>query len=180
MVGLPPMIAKFHWEELNFKASICCSKNLQVFPVPKFTDQLVVTCVWHTDLIGAIFRYFCIVSAYCPGLKEDIPNMLRKVIKHCANSNIEIICGIDSNPHSSCWGSRTDDRRGGIVKDLILEHNLHIINIGCRPTLVGVRGESIIDITLSFGNIQQFMSGWHVSQDYNGSDYRTIVFRLIY
>jgi hypothetical protein len=49
IVGLPPTIAKFHSEELHFKASICCSKYLQVFPVPQFTDQLVVTCVWHTE-----------------------------------------------------------------------------------------------------------------------------------
>ena len=37
---------------------------------------------------------------------------------------------------------------------------------------------SSIDITSSCGNIQQFMSGWHVSQDYNGSDHRPIVFKV--
>ena len=63
MVGLPPMIGKYHSEEQNFKASICYSKNLQIFPVPQFTDQLVATCVWHMDLRGAAFRDLYIVSA---------------------------------------------------------------------------------------------------------------------
>jgi hypothetical protein len=67
MVGSHPRIAKFNSEELNFNASICCSKNLQVFPVPQFIDQLVVICVWHTDHRGAAFRDIFVVSAYCPG-----------------------------------------------------------------------------------------------------------------
>ena len=39
MVGLPPTICKYHSKEQNFKASICYSKNLQIFLIPQFTDQ---------------------------------------------------------------------------------------------------------------------------------------------
>ena len=51
--------------------------------------------------------------------------MLVPFLANLISGNLEILCGIDYKAHTSCWGSSTDDGRGGLFEDLNVKHNYY-------------------------------------------------------
>ena len=55
------------------RAAIICSTHLNVWPVPEFCSGDMVTCILKTKKHGNIY----VVSLYCDGEKQPIPDMLK-------------------------------------------------------------------------------------------------------
>ena len=55
------------------RAAIICSAHLNVWPVPEICSGDMVTCILKTKKHGNIY----VVSLYCDGEKQPIPDMLK-------------------------------------------------------------------------------------------------------
>ena len=78
-------------------------------------------------------------------LQEVIPDSSTAVMKYAKDKRLAILLCIDSNCHSSSFGT-DDNKRGEVLDDFIAAHNLKIENKGteytfettffffCRPT----------------------------------------------
>ena len=53
-----------------------------------------------------------------------------------------------------------------------------VCNWGNRPTFITKNRREILDITLTFGNINDSIRDWRVSEEHSFSDYRLIEFSL--
>ena len=101
-----------------------------------------------------------------------------KLVKFCKQSNLPLIVGMDSNAHSSMWGSSDDNKRGEDLEELILEQNLHVMNQGTENTFsIGDKG-SVIDVTLANEKALEMwdLNDWAVSKSESFSDHRYITF----
>ena len=81
-------------------------------------------------------------------LKEVIPDSLTAVMKYAKDKRLAILLCIDSNCHSSSFGT-DDNKRGEVLDDFIAVHNLKIENKGTEYTFETTLASTIIDITLS-------------------------------
>ena len=112
--------------------------------------------------------------------KLKLPTVLpkfRELVEHCHNNGKRLICGIDSNAHSSLWGSPDTNKRGENLEDFIFEYGLYVENIGHTPTWQRGDSESIIDITLSL-NMGEDVQKWKVSEDPTFLDHKLISFMV--
>ena len=126
-------IQRHHSQENHFRAAICHSKDINMWEVPQFTSPDVSTCVWRPSLASNC-REIYLISAYWAGGTAEIPEELKEVVEFCQSENIEFICGIDSNAHSSWWGNPRTDRRGEKLEDFLLDQNLWLLNQGRTST----------------------------------------------
>jgi hypothetical protein len=102
---------------------------------------------------------------------EDLRSCIR-------NSSTEVLLAGDFNSKSPTWGSRTEDRRGRALAELLAECDLVVQNQGEEATFVGGRGESVIDITCASTGLAQKISGWRVNDNVTLSDHRPITFQI--
>ena len=87
---------------------------------------------------------------------------------------------VNSNAHSTWWGARESDTRGQMVKQVLAQHDLVILNKGTTPTFRGHNGHStIIDLTFCDKVTKAFVKGWHVSEEITPSDHQPIKFKII-
>ena len=89
------------------------------------------------------------------------------------------ILGIDSNSHSTLFGSPENNSRGDIMDLFVFENHLDILNRGKKPTFVTSRAKTIVDISLAY-KAKEIVQGWKVLDDYWFSDHRCIEFNLIF
>jgi exonuclease III len=80
-----------------------------------------------------------------------------------------IITG-DFNAHNPLWKSKSLNRRGRVIEELIEEYNFVLINTG-QPTYQGIRGGmSVLDLTMVSSEIG-LKCTWTVLEDAWGSDH---------
>lgn len=166
-------IQKHHSQEAHFRAAICHSRDINVWEVPQFTSPDVTTCIWRPDS-SQTSKEIYLISAYWSGNAVEIPKELKEAVEFCQRKNIEFICGIDSNAHSSWWGSPRTDQRGEKLEDFLLEHNLFLLNQGQTNTFKTPVGQSKIDITFCSAFIHRNIKNWKVWTNFSGSDHRII------
>ena len=107
-----------------------------------------------------------IISCYLDiNIKDVIPPELNKALDYAQKQGLAVILGMDSNAHSSSFGSTANKR--GEQLDLFIAH--HIENQGLTPTFQARGAQTIIDITLT-ARLSVSVTNWTVSQEYNGSD----------
>ena len=94
----------------------------------------------------------------------------------CRIKNIPCVIGIDCNAHSPQWGCKDENLRGKILEELIAQYNLQIQNVGDNPTYVRENANSVIDLTLTMGNVD--VAKWLVSDAASLSDHKAIQFEL--
>lgn len=68
-----------------------------------------------------------------------------------------IITG-DFNTKHKAWGSKTEDNRGWVLLEWIVQHKLIILNEGQTSTCYRSSGESVIDLSLCTENIAMRIS----------------------
>eukprot|EP00095_Tigriopus_kingsejongensis_P003895 maker-scaffold296_size217904-snap-gene-0.11 protein:Tk03895 transcript:maker-scaffold296_size217904-snap-gene-0.11-mRNA-1 annotation:"lian-aa1 retrotransposon protein" len=149
------------------------NRSLYLTSVPHLSDKDLLVALWNT--LKEDTPRIVIVSAYFDILDDSVvPGNLTQVMKFCADNNLPVIIGTDSNAHSVVWGYETN-RRGEILEEWILNHNLAVANIGKKPTFVTTRASSCINATItSMGIICQ---GWKV-ESFLASDHELITFKV--
>ncbi len=145
------------------------AKNINLWLCPSFTGRDVTTCLMKTGK-----KEYYIVSAYLDIEVNEIPvELLRLLAQH---GQKPIILGMDSNSHSTLWGSKDTNRRGERLEERIALHNLCVLNEGQTPTFVSPLGSTVIDVTLCTSNIYSDIYSWHVIDEDEFSDHRRIEF----
>jgi len=77
----------------------------------------------------------------------------------------------DFSPHSSVWGCSKTDIRGKLVEDILLKHNLSLLNDGSYTYLHPATGSlSAIDLSIATPSLYLDFS-WQVIIDQHGSDH---------
>jgi hypothetical protein len=75
----------------------------------------------------------------------------------------QVIVGIDSNAKFHWWFSRMTDVRGSALKDVIIQHNLMLVNTPSKlSTYFSILSESWIDITLATPSAVNEVQKWDV------------------
>ena len=151
-------------------------------PMPQFTCHDIATGILEG---GCLKQPVVVASVYledCRNSREAKPvilPMMEELVNFCANKNMRLIMGLDSNAHSPLWGSVDTNKRGETLEEFIFQKSLHVHNVGHEPTWEVLRRNcsSIIDITLSL-NLGDEIHDWHVSQKESISDHKMICFVL--
>ena len=149
------------------RAAIIC-KNIKSWPIPQWTDKDTATANIMIDKKRAV-----VSSVYWDITEEDPPKILESLAKQ---KDVPVIIGMDSNAHSTTWGSKENNKRGERLEEILLENDLHILNQGSKATFIGAQGESVIDLTLTNQKGLSLIEEWKVEEEDFGSDHRAISF----
>ena len=107
------------------RAAIYFSKNLIAWYIESLSTRDIT--VIQTKIKS---RETLIVSVYLDiTIKEVIPDDLTTVMKYARDKRLAILLCIDSNCHSSSFGT-DGNKRGEVLDDFIAAHNLKIENKG--------------------------------------------------
>ena len=85
---------------------------------------------------------------------------INRLISYARTNNLKLVVGVDSNAHSSLWGSDEANRRGEILEEWILTNELFVANVGRSPTFVRGNSATCVDVTISSMDIQ--INDWAV------------------
>ncbi len=108
----------------------------------------------------------------------DLPEEFVKLLEYAQGKDIPVlICG-DFNAHSAVWGSHTPNARGRIMEEVMITHDLCVLNEGDRPTFKheNTKG-TIIDVCLASSVLMKRFDDWKVSNYATASDHRQIDFK---
>jgi hypothetical protein len=173
---------KLHYHkqiEQRPRAAIGHSSDLDILSIPNLTDKDVCSCLWNKP---GDSKPTLIISAYWDGLINSIPEMLTSAINFANNKQYQYILCIDANAHSTLWGSTSDNARGKLFEEFIIENGMEIHNRHNSPTFQTIRAgrtiQSIIDLTITSNLHNSPISNWSTSQSFEGSDHRMIHFSI--
>jgi hypothetical protein len=123
-----------------------------------------------------------LISAYWDNNSSQIPEKLDLALQHARNKNHQFILCIDSNAHSTIWGSPHDNSRGHTFEEFMASYNIQLQNIGKNNTFQTIRDgrqiSSIIDLTLTSEQHPSPIKNWRISNSFEGSDHRMIHFTI--
>jgi len=107
---------------------------------------------------------------------QDMKKLEDILIKY--HNDTLIICG-DFNAKNRTWGSGEIDAGGSMLLNLIIKHDMIILNDPkSPPTFVGPNGHSWVDVTIVKNLDPNKVQNWKVLEDFNLSDHRTISFTI--
>ncbi|CAB4040267.1 Retrovirus-related Pol poly from type-1 retrotransposable element R1 [Paramuricea clavata] len=161
------------------RAALFASKSLAMWPVPAFTDGDMATALWKTRRPGLEEVYVASVYLDITAKKIVWPLRLVRLVEHCNNSNSQLLLLMDANSHSPWWGSPEANDRGKIMEELILVHNLAVLNTGSKPTFRNRNTPGTHpDVSLATPTLSDLVSNWRVSDGVVGSDHQMILFHI--
>lgn len=151
-------------------AVVVCDPNINVVKMHELCDEHVV-CVYLKGAFGELY----VVSIYCQ-FRDPIDGYLSRLDNILmALYGRPVLIGMDSNAKSPMWFGPVADERGAKLEELILQHDLTILNESSPvSTFSSVHGESNIDVTLVSSAAARLVSRWRVWQDWSTSDHRCI------
>ena len=156
----------------NPRAAIFSSRKLNMLELPNLEDR---DCA--VGLIKINKRSTMIASVYLDcNNREVISGKLKQLVQFSEDKNFPLLIGMDSNCHSTLYGTETN-ARGTILEDFIINNSLVVENVGTKPTFQSSRYSTCIDVTLSRG-LSNVVKGWEVNDSFNASDHNNISFRL--
>ena len=124
-----PKSCSTYCSDNNPRTAIYLSKNLIAWYIESLTTRDIT--VVQTKIKS---RETLIVSVYLDiTIKEVIPDSLTTVMKYAKDKRLAILLCIDSNCHSSSFGT-DDNKRGEVLDDFIAAHDLKIENKGTEYT----------------------------------------------
>ena len=160
----------------KIRSCIVAEKSLDIWPLTQFSDedQMAVGIIAGGSTL-------ILTSTYMPfdSIEDPPPEMLRKLVDFCIQKNYQLIIGADANSHNTAWGSTDTNNRGDKLLDYIVSTDLHVCNVGDKPTFSIANRQEVIDITLASKGIERKISGWRVSEKENFSDHNTIHFSIL-
>ena len=143
---------------------------------PEFTSGDMATCYLKSskkedDII--------VTSLYLDITNDSVwPPLLGKLLNYCQVNNKEIVILADTNAHSTLWNCNETNKRGEIMEEHIILHNLCIMNIGNHYTFYNRRARTIIDVTMCSNSLADRITDWRVSDAITSSDHLLIEFNL--
>ena len=172
-------------QTLGSQVKILTSKKKDEYPwaaIAVTNPTITVTNLKHhgncntvvAEIIKEQYKLYAISGYLSP--HQDVTftlNHLGGILHTLRGSNI--ILGIDSNAHSTSWGSATTDAAGEAIEMFIAQHDLTIINEPSNITIFCSNwGSSNIDLTLARGSIKRRISDWRVEDNWTTSDHREL------
>ena len=121
-----------------------------------------------------------IVSMYMDITKPVINDYINKIIDFRRRTDSDLIICVDSNAHSTLWGSREGNARGRELEQYLFQQDLVVINQGGIPTFESSLGSSVIDLTICNDRFATKISEWQVRIGEIQSDHRLISFNVDY
>lgn len=94
------------------------------------------------------------------------------------STQTEVLIAGDFNSHHFDWGSRSCNKRGEALSDLIHAHGLVICNTGNTPTFHNRNGSSIIDLTIASPALAARITDWEVLDTTSLSDHNYIKYKI--
>ena len=154
----------------------------------------MLNCLYHSDYsekdmttisVNIDGKDTFITSVYWEGdpTSSPLPEKLTELLAHVKTNNNPLVICMDSNAHSSMWGSPETDQRGQELEDLLLENDLILLNgSNTAPTFIGATSKegTHIDITAVSLNTSPKYINWHLSNEVTLSDHRLIRFNYKY
>jgi hypothetical protein len=170
---------KLHYQSgEQARAAIAHTKDLNIMGLPHLTDGDMVSCL----LTEGDGRKTLLISAYWDITSRSLPPKLEIAVEWANRTDIQFIICMDTNAHSTLWGSPVTNTRGNTMEDFMAAHDIDIANIGQEPTFKTYREnrilQSIIDLTLIPNMAGNIIQDWKISDSYEGSDHRMIHFTI--
>ena len=148
------------------RACIYVTSDMICSLIPQFSSEDVVAVrVKNVRREGDSFVF---VSAYMALEEPAPPVILKELLSFSDRDKIPTVIGSDANAHHTVWGSSNVNTRD----------NLHICNVGSKPTFRTRKREEVLDLTLINRNAENCISDWHVSDMPSFSDHMYIRFRV--
>ncbi len=163
----------FHTIKGKPRAGIGARNDINPWLVEEFTGEDIATvAVMINNKVVYLSSVYLDINL--PVRNPSLVAMVEKANRKA----IPLLIGLDTNAHSSLWGSENSNSRGEEMEDMILEHNLFILNEGSRPTFRTNRASTIIDVTLVNQEAMQTLgiADWKVEETESLSDHKYISF----
>lgn len=124
----------------------------------------------------SIVIYGCYISPNVD--REEFSNYIAMLRADMKKHRKDIVVGGDFNAKSYMWGSKTEDKRGEILVEWLMEEDLVIHNQGDVPTFVRGDSTSYIDLTFSTRGIAKQIRNWRVIEEENLSLHQHICYDI--
>ena len=125
------------------RAAIIHSNHLPVTPLQQFCSaDMAVGMITYQPKGRAAWqkKTLCIVSSYWDIKRDAVPEELTAFIDHARKKNWDLQVHMDSNSHSTLFGSRDQNKRGDTLEEYLAQHGLIPMNVGSDPTFFGGTG----------------------------------------
>lgn len=165
----------------KMRTCILVRQDLQCLPLLQWCSRDITSLniTWSQD--GGERNTITVCSVYLPHDSTAPPPTveLESIVEHATAERHQLLLGCDANAHHQIgWGSTDTNVRGEALLDFIVAHNLHVLNVGSRPTFVTRGRQEVIDVTLCTENVVKFIRGWHVVEEPSLSDHKFICFHM--
>lgn len=136
--GLLPNIRGFHGQledpKLNPRAAIIAHENVDIIPLPQFSNRDICTAIWTTKSNNPCLQKIILISWYWHS-QDDLPTILEDLFRYLESNQFEYILCADTNAHSTMWGNNYTDNRGIQLEEFFFMNLIHTVNCGTRtPT----------------------------------------------
>ena len=166
------------------RSVIIHSKNFPVTPVQQLCSKdLAAGLVTYSEKGRAAWQKqsTLLISFYWDITFNNIPNDLTRAVQYAKDNNIDIQINMDSNCHSTLFGSRDQNERGNTLEEFMAEHNLVPGNVGNENTFVRGNSGTVIDLTLGTPRAMAQIRNWRVHREnIMDSDHRLIEMEITY
>ena len=162
-------------ENCKVRSCIVISKNIDSWLLTQYSDE-DITCIGIRDNN----KIFVLCSVYMPYTSPTPPpqQKLKDLTAYCYTQGWGLLIAADANSHHTVWGSSDDNERGEALYDFINGYDLHVCNIGNKPTFQDVTREEVIDVTLANTVMLNCINDWQVDDVYTMSDHNRISFNI--
>ena len=156
------------------RAALFFSKNLYIWGVADFTNQMMATGLWLKEDGQQIY----VVSLYTDGTIQQkdmvIEPLLDQLVRSARQEGREVLILADANAWNTLWGSEETNNRGEAWEGFIVENRLKVLNRGERFTYVRYNSQTKIDISLITGGLDDKVKEWRVRDAVACSDHCSI------
>ena len=119
---------------------------------------------------------FVIINIYCQ-YSVNIEMFLDSLIDCIPTENL--LLTLDAKAKSVLWHADKTDEKGALVEELIIAHNLTVLNQPNNPpTFTNAKGQSNINITIATAALARHVKTWKVDTFCTTSDHNLIIIEL--
>lgn len=109
---------------------------------------------------------------------QDYLDFLARLQESIKTAKTQVLVTGDFNAHHTDWGSKTCNKRGEALSDLISGLGLVVSNEGNTPTFRNQNGTSIIYITIATPTLATKIADWKVLDTISLSDHSYILYMI--
>lgn len=169
--SVPSACRAYYDDTKRARAAIIVPQNSQCTFIDHLSSPDFCTVRLH--------RHRCVdlilCSVYMDWSSNELPPLLEKTAAFANANNIELVIGADCNAHHPFWGSKSTNKRGEILTEMLTKRNLAMLNDG-SPTFHNVLRDEALDITICNKKAANSCSKWRVSDTPSLSDHSLIRF----